>query len=98
MPVDLPKSRIRPKTARFRREARALGNRVRALREAQGWTLERAAEKMDVDWKHLQKLEAGAINVTLATLVRVAAGLRCPISTLFSEAEQPVANRHSAGF
>ena len=77
-------SRIRPKTTRFKKEARVLGARVRALREERDWTLERAAERMDIDWKHLQKIESGALNVTLSTLVRIASGFRCPVSALFT--------------
>jgi transcriptional regulator with XRE-family HTH domain len=67
----------------FGREARALGQRVRALRLNRGWTLEVAAERMNLDLKHLQKIEAGSINVTLVTLVRIAAGFRQPIRVLF---------------
>lgn len=85
-------SRIRPKTTRFKKEAKVLGARVRALREARDLTLERAAERMDIDWKHLQKIESGTLNVTLSTLVRVASGFRCPLSTLFGS-ELPLATR-----
>jgi transcriptional regulator with XRE-family HTH domain len=53
------------------------------MREKRGWTLERAAEAMDLDLKHLQKIEAGKLNVTLVTLVRIAEGLSVPLATLF---------------
>ena len=87
-------SRIRPKTTRFKKEAKVLGARVRALREERDWTLERAAERMDIDWKHLQKIESGTLNVTLSTLVRVASGFRCPLAALFtSEPPLPSAKR-----
>lgn len=58
--------------------------RVRELREARGWTLERAAEAMDLDLKHLQKVEAGKLNVTLVTLVRIASGFGDSLSSLFA--------------
>jgi transcriptional regulator with XRE-family HTH domain len=77
-------SRVHKKSSRFRGEARALGVRVRQLRHAQDMTLEQAAERMDLDLKHLQKIEAGLLNVTLVTLVRIAVGLRVPVATLFS--------------
>jgi len=70
-------------TRRFRTEAKALGRRVRALRLARKLTLEAAAERMQLDFKHLQKIEAGQINVTLATLIRLSHGLGEPIATLF---------------
>jgi transcriptional regulator with XRE-family HTH domain len=38
---------------------------------------------MDLDLKHLQKVEAGQLNVTLVTLVRIADGLEVPMSDLF---------------
>jgi transcriptional regulator with XRE-family HTH domain len=56
---------------------------VRALREARGWTLERAAEAMNLDLKHLQKVEAGTLNPTLVTLVRIAEGFGEPMAALF---------------
>ena len=83
-------SRLHRQTARYRREARALGLQVRALRQAKGWTLEEAAEKGDLDLKHWQKIEAGTINVTLVTLVRIAEGLVEPLGSLFGT---PVAPR-----
>jgi transcriptional regulator with XRE-family HTH domain len=38
---------------------------------------------MDLDLKHLQKIESGTINVTLVTLVRLARGLGAPLGSLF---------------
>ena len=83
-------SRVHRQTARYLREARALGLQVRALRQARGWTLEEAAEKGDMDLKHWQKIEAGTINVTLVTLVRIAEGLGETVGSLFGT---PVAPR-----
>jgi len=62
---------------------RSFGLRLRALRQDQDLTLEAAAEQMDLDWKHLQKIEAGQLNVTLVTLVRIAKGLETSLSDLF---------------
>lgn len=68
---------------RFKEEAKELGRRIRAVREGKGLTLEAAAERMEMDWSHLAKIEAGTINVTLGTMVRIADGLEEPVSTLF---------------
>jgi transcriptional regulator with XRE-family HTH domain len=76
-------SRLHRQSARYRREATALGLQVRALRQAKGWTLEEAAEKGDLDLKHWQKIEAGTVNVTLVTLVRIAEGLGETLGGLF---------------
>lgn len=67
----------------FLATARKLGERVRTLRQQRGWTLETAAEHMDLDLKHLQKIEAGTLNVTLVTLVRLASGLGTTVTQLF---------------
>jgi transcriptional regulator with XRE-family HTH domain len=37
-----------------------------------GWTLENAGEQMGLDFRHLQQVEAGTVNITLATIVRIA--------------------------
>jgi transcriptional regulator with XRE-family HTH domain len=84
--TDERSSRVHKRGTRYLREAKALGLRIRALRRAAGWTLEEAAERCDLDLKHLQKIEAGQLNVTLVTLVRLAGGLRVPVGTLFERA------------
>ena len=77
----------RPRAAqeskRFQQELRRLGLSVRQVRTRRGWTLETAAERMDLDPTHLAKLEAGNINLTFATLVRIARGLDVAIADLF---------------
>jgi hypothetical protein len=52
-------SQIAKGSARYVAEVRDLGARVRALRDARRWTLEQAAEAMNLDLKHLQKIESG---------------------------------------
>jgi transcriptional regulator with XRE-family HTH domain len=84
--ADRP-SRIARQSPRFSAEASALGERVREMREERGWTLERAAEAMNLDLKHLQKVEAGKLNVTLVTLLRIAEGFDEPIAALFAPAK-----------
>lgn len=84
--TDRP-SQIARQSPRFAAESKALGERVRELREERGWTLERAAEAMNLDLKHLQKIEAGKLNVTLVTVVRIAEGLGESVSALFAPAK-----------
>lgn len=52
-----------------------LGRRVRDGRKKLKLTQEQAAEKMGLDEKHLQLIETGQTNPTVATLVAVARGL-----------------------
>jgi transcriptional regulator with XRE-family HTH domain len=76
-------SQVAKDSSRYRAEVRDLGVRVRALREARRWTLEQAAEAMNLDLKHLQKVESGKLNITLVTLVRIAEGFGEPMAALF---------------
>lgn len=72
-----------PKPERYHAEVRALSYRVRALRYERGWTLEQTAEKMDIDLAHLQRIEAGTLNVTILTLTRMAQGFGVAMWALF---------------
>lgn len=58
---------------------------VRRLRENLSWTQEQAAEGSGIAVRHFQKIEAGDVNVTVATLARVAKAFRVPIKSLFEE-------------
>jgi transcriptional regulator with XRE-family HTH domain len=76
-------SRTARETAAYRRAVRQLGGRLKELRTERGWTLEHAAELADMDLKHWQKIEAGQLNVTMVTLVRMAEGLGVGLGELF---------------
>jgi len=80
-------SRVFKSSDRYKNEAKALGIRVRSLREERSWTLEQAAEASQIDWKHWQKIESGSLNVTLVTLVRLAIGLGVTLQALFEQSE-----------
>lgn len=79
---DLP-SLIHRSSERFTDEKKAIGARLRALRKARGWTLDKAAEETGVDWRHVQMVEAGQSNVTILTLVRLAQGFGVQLSAFF---------------
>lgn len=80
---DWPSRQYR-ETRKFKSVARALGLRIRFLREKAGLTLEKAAEAGELDLTHWQKAEAGKVNVTLVTLCRISEGLGQPLDALFS--------------
>jgi len=77
-------SRMHRSTPSYKRTISALGKQIRKLRQARGWTLEQAAEAMSMDATQLAKIEAGALNVTLVTLVRIADGLQVKVGMLFT--------------
>lgn len=70
---------------RYATEAKAIGQRLRALRKARGLTLEKAAELADMDYQHIQKIEAGKLNVTLVTFVRLAEALGVDLGVFFAD-------------
>jgi transcriptional regulator with XRE-family HTH domain len=59
-----------------RRVRRKLAANARRLREGAGLTLEEAAHRAGLHWRHWQKIESGEVNLTLASLARVADALR----------------------
>ena len=88
-------SQVFKRTPYFVREARALGQRLREIREAQGLTLERLAELSTCDGPSIQKLETGKeTNISLVTLARLSIGLRQPVAVFFGghvlERNQPL--------
>ncbi len=56
---------------------------MRELRIARGLTQEQVAEKAGLDDKHLQTIEAGTSNVTMASLVGITRCLGVTLSELF---------------
>jgi transcriptional regulator with XRE-family HTH domain len=71
-------------TPRFRRAIRLLSSRMRTLREARGWTIERAAEAYEVEPAHVRRMEAGRANPSLAVLISVAHALGVDVAELLS--------------
>lgn len=72
-PPPPPQSAIELKeTKRYKDFAKLFGFQVRRVRESLGLTLEAASGKTGLAWRHLQRLETGGSNVTLATILRLA--------------------------
>jgi len=59
-----------------------LGRRIAELRAGVRLTQEALAERIAMDVKDVQKIEAGSVNVTFRTLVRLAAALDCTLAEL----------------
>lgn len=72
-------------TERYLHDAKAIGENVRRVRHSKGLTLEQAASRMEGDFRHFQRIEAGKVNLTLATMLRVAEALSVPLTQLFRD-------------
>lgn len=68
---------------------RRLATNVFHLRHAAGLTIEVAAERASVATRQWDRLEAGTVNTTLNTLVRVARALGVDPGALLAASEPP---------
>jgi transcriptional regulator with XRE-family HTH domain len=90
VPRSEPQSSVAFKaTTTFKRAAKRLGQRVRALRDERGLSLQGAAGVLGFDFRYIQRIEAGH-NVTLATLLRLAEGFDVPVAQLLSDDAPPL--------
>lgn len=67
----------------------SFGKRVRELREARGLTQPALAARVHMNVKFLSRIEVSDVNVTLATINKLAAALGVPVAELFNTSDQP---------
>jgi transcriptional regulator with XRE-family HTH domain len=67
-----------------------VGHTVNRLRNAAGLTQERLAELAGIDMRSLQRIEAGAWNMTVDYLDRLREALRCRWIDLIEGLDSPV--------
>jgi transcriptional regulator with XRE-family HTH domain len=87
VPTSRP-SREFKRSSQYVDACRQFGLRVRQLRQKAGLTLERASSAAELDLAHWQKIEAGQVNVTLGTMLRVANALDAKLADLFPRARR----------
>jgi len=63
----------------IKRVLREVGERIKARRQAVGLTQEETAAAAGIDYKRWQRLELGAVNPTVRTLVRAAEAVGCTV-------------------
>jgi transcriptional regulator with XRE-family HTH domain len=61
-----------------------LGDRIRKLRKARGWTQAVMAERVGIDRSFLADVERGKRNVSILNLELIAHGFKISLSQLFS--------------
>jgi transcriptional regulator with XRE-family HTH domain len=62
-----------------------LGRVLRAARDRADLTQEDLAERSKIDVKRIQRIEAGTVNVTIKTLVKIASALNLTLWQLLNE-------------
>jgi len=67
--------------------ARALGEAIRAARREQGFVQEAFAAHVGLDRSYYGAIERGEFNITLATILKIAAGLGMRPSSLLRRAQ-----------
>lgn len=64
-------------------QTRAFGRHVRSLRRARGFTQARLAEHCELSVDSVRRLEAGSFSPSFRTLLKIAAGLKVSLGSLF---------------
>jgi transcriptional regulator with XRE-family HTH domain len=64
---------------------KALGKRIRELRDAKGWSQERLAEAAYLDRSYLAGIESGSRNPSVRSLLKIANALKVQVRDLFGE-------------
>src|SRR5438105_2463887 len=83
------------RSATFRDLQGRLAANVRALREEREWTQEEAAHRSKMATQLFQRIEAGTVNLTFATLARLSQGFGEDVLRLLAPAKHP--GRRSKG-
>lgn len=63
---------------------KALGDQVRAIRLTQSLTMEQLAERCQLDYRQIARVEHGEINSSISMVNRIAEGLGLSLGELFS--------------
>jgi transcriptional regulator with XRE-family HTH domain len=67
--------------------------RLRAWRERRGWSLRELGERSGVSYVTIQKIEAGTMSPTVATLAKLAQALSIAVRDFFPAEQRPRARR-----
>ena len=46
-----------------------IGKNIQNARKKNGWSQEKFAEKMDVSWSYIAKIESGILNISIGKLI-----------------------------
>lgn len=77
------KSILPPTGERMENTKELLGARIKEIRKARGLTQEQLAEMIDVEQKHVSRIESGKNFPTIDRLEKIAAALNVPLMGFF---------------
>jgi XRE family transcriptional regulator, regulator of sulfur utilization len=66
---------------------KVIGENIRTMRRAKGWTQETLARKCRMNSDHISTIELGTVNVSIITLIRIARALKSSVAELIKGAE-----------
>ncbi|HTW05440.1 MAG TPA: XRE family transcriptional regulator [Streptosporangiaceae bacterium] len=75
--------------AKARADARSLGQLVRSIRVSRGMSIEALAKAAGVSAGGISQIERGAGNPAFTTLVKIAYGMRVPVSSFMQTDQEP---------
>ena len=78
------------KSGTIKETRKLLGERIRELRKSAGITQEVLGEKSSLNYKFIGELERGRVNVSLDSLVKIAAALNVDPGSFFAKDTLPV--------
>ena len=64
-----------------------LGQAIRSARKQRGWPQERFAARANIDRSYYGAIERGEFNITMDTIMKIAAGLEMTASDLLGQAK-----------
>lgn len=74
-----------PLNQRQSAQLRAFGGNLRRERMARKFTQEQLAERVDLNIRTIQKIEAGQVNILLTTVLRLQKALGCSWAVLMEK-------------
>ena len=62
-----------------------MAGQIKSYRKKRGYTQVRLSSESGVELRHLQRIEAGSVDIRLGTVQRIAETLKIPASQLFQD-------------
>ena len=59
-----------------------IGKNIQKARKNNGWSQEKFAEKMDVSWSYVSKIESGILNISVGKLIDFAKILKVDLQEI----------------